>query len=208
MNPFPLLILGKGVIVKRTLGLLVGVGSALIMAGSAGAATLNVVGGQLLGASGIDVSGVLYDVEFLDGTCISLFDGCDSLADFTFTTATAALSAATALLDQVFLDGLSGNFDSDPTLTNGCTSFSLCQAVTPHGFLFDRPASARARNGIGVGNNNAVSNVVELESTFSSADVPSLVWAVWTPIPEPGTAVLMGLGLLGLGVRPSRRRRS
>ena len=51
---------------------------------TASAATLNVVGGQLMGASGVDVGGILYDVEFLDGTCIDLFSGCDESADFDF----------------------------------------------------------------------------------------------------------------------------
>jgi hypothetical protein len=36
---------------------------------------LNVVGGQLLGASNVDVGGNLFNVQFLDGTCIDLFDG-------------------------------------------------------------------------------------------------------------------------------------
>ena len=43
----------------------------LVAASSAGAATLNVSGGQLLGASGVIVDGISYDVEFLDGTCIA-----------------------------------------------------------------------------------------------------------------------------------------
>ncbi len=55
------------------------------MAGGAQAATLDIVGGILHGASGVDVGGTLYDVEFLDGTCIVLFNGCDQSSDFTFT---------------------------------------------------------------------------------------------------------------------------
>jgi opacity protein-like surface antigen len=50
----------------------------VLMASSAQAATLDVVGGQLHGAFGVDVNGSLYDVEFLGGTCIELFDGCDA----------------------------------------------------------------------------------------------------------------------------------
>ena len=33
----------------------------------------------------MDVGGSLYDVEFLDGTCVDLFTGCDDLSGFTFT---------------------------------------------------------------------------------------------------------------------------
>lgn len=40
----------------------------LLVASGASAATLNVVGGQLLGASGVIVDGSSYDVAFLDGT--------------------------------------------------------------------------------------------------------------------------------------------
>ena len=47
----------------------------VLMAGGAQAATLNVVGGQLMGASGVLVDGSLYDVQFLDGTCIDLYSG-------------------------------------------------------------------------------------------------------------------------------------
>ena len=41
----------------------------VLMASSAHAATLNVIGAQLHGAFGVDVGGTLCDVEFLDGTC-------------------------------------------------------------------------------------------------------------------------------------------
>ena len=77
------------------------------------AVILNVDGsGQLIGAQNVDVGGTLYDVEFVDGTCIALFDACDDLSDFTFTTAAAAHLASTALLDQVFI----GAFDDFPIL--------------------------------------------------------------------------------------------
>ena len=80
---------------------------------AASAATLTMdASGILIGATGVTVGGTLYDVVFVDTTCIAAFSGCDSNTDFTFTTESAAISAAQALLDQVFLDGASGNFDS------------------------------------------------------------------------------------------------
>jgi hypothetical protein len=55
----------------------------VLMASSAQATTLDVVGGILHGASGVLVDGNLYDVQFLDGSCISLYSGCDEDSDFT-----------------------------------------------------------------------------------------------------------------------------
>jgi hypothetical protein len=98
-------------------------------------ALLVVSGGILTGAKGVDVGGTLYDVEFMDGTCVALFNGCDNPAtDFTFTTQADALAASQALLDQVFLDGGQGNFDSTPSLTVGCLvndDATGCLALTP-----------------------------------------------------------------------------
>ena len=76
------------------------------------------------------MDGNLYDVQFLDGTCIGLYNGCDEISDFTFQTQSSAALASQALLDQVFLDGPLGNFDSDPTLTFGCSSFYECEVWT------------------------------------------------------------------------------
>ena len=104
-------------------------------ASSAFAATLNVVGGQLMGASNVLVDGSLYDVQFLDGTCIDVYNGCDQWqgedSDFTFQTVESASLASQALLDQVFLDGVD-LFFSDFELTNGCTSSLQCRAITPY----------------------------------------------------------------------------
>ena len=108
-----------------------------VLRSSADAATLLVNGsGILTGATGVDVDGTLYDVEFVDGTCVALFDGCDSVTDFTFSSEADALAASQALLDQVFLDTAQGDFDADPGLTSGCinTTFGVCEVWTPFGF--------------------------------------------------------------------------
>ena len=103
----------------------------LALASTANAAALLVnASGILTGATGVNVGGTLYDVEFVDGTCAAVFTECDATSDLTFTTSAAALTAGQALLDQVFLDGSAGNFDTPPELTLGCTSDS-CVALVP-----------------------------------------------------------------------------
>ena len=107
-----------------------------LLACAASAATLIVNdSGILTGATGVNVGGTLYDVTFVDGTCIALFEGCDSVNDFDFTTEADAVAASQALLDQIFLDAAQGEFDSDPGLTSGCvnTTFGVCEVWTPFG---------------------------------------------------------------------------
>jgi hypothetical protein len=58
----------------------------VLMASGAQAFMLDLVGGQLIGASDVLVDGSLYDVRFLDGSCITLYSRCDEASDFTFQT--------------------------------------------------------------------------------------------------------------------------
>lgn len=93
------------------------------------------VSGQLTGAKNISVNGLRFDVTFLDGSCSGLFSGCDQDTDFTFQTETDALSAATALLDQVFQDVSEGLFDTDPELIRGCFSTQDCATIIPFAII-------------------------------------------------------------------------
>ena len=180
----------------------------VLSASGASAATLNVVEGQLVGATGVIVDGSSYDVAFLDGTCIALFSGCNSAADFTFQSEAAARLASQALLDQVFLDG-ADSFDSNPGHTATCTvnEFMVCLTYTPFfvnaefGFLID---SAAALNDVLEDFDRVFLPDAESRTTDFSIE-PTFGYAVWTPVPEPSTAILMGLGLLALSVRSRRQ---
>ncbi len=176
----------------------------LFVARGSDAATLNVVGGELLGASNVNVGGMLYDVAFIDGSCETVFGGCDELSDFDFITAPDALAASQALLDQVFLDVPAGDFDTEPELTTGCTGTSRCEAWTPYAFGGFGISAGRAINREPAGGpdiaNTSASATTDLFLTSLS------VYAVWTPVPEPTTGALLAAGMLGLALRGRSRR--
>ena len=173
-----------------------------VMSAGAGAATLNVVGGQLVGASGVDVSGTLYDVEFVDGTCIDLFDGCDEPSDFTFSTQGSATAAAKALMDQVFIDGIDGLFDSNPGSTFGCTGSIECDVWTPYKSNMSGLSVGVALNWVlNDGYHVQTGKIPSFDTSFSS-----VVFARFTQVPEPSTSLLFTLGLIGMSSFNKRRR--
>lgn len=151
----------------------------------------------------------------MEGSCVSLFNGCDDPTDFLFSTSAAALSASAALLAQVFVNGPSSGpedkFDNHPNWTAGCTSGLTCIAITPY---------ERADPGLyfATGATNSDLEINDRASQFSlpptyrtdedAAD--AAVFAVWsrsTPahVPEPTSVFLAGLGLLATW-RASRRK--
>lgn len=176
------------------------------------AAVLDVVGGQLLGATGVNVNDTLYDVEFKDGTCVALYDGCDDNSDFTFQSESDALAASQALLDQVFVNDLMGSFDTDPSLTEGCTWILNCLALTP----FDIDQSTGILS-VAAANNRWNSEPDSLLTAPDQSPVTNfqsredIVYAKWTtpyPVPLPAGLPLVPTGLGALAVLQWRRKRA
>ena len=168
----------------------------LAASGPVCAAVLQVdANGELTGAENVIVAGAAYDVSFVDDTCIALFDGCDTVSDFAFQSQDAAQAASRALLEQVFLDGASGAFDSDPALTAGCEAEINCIAFTPFFVAAGNPnvVFMIARNF-----NPALPDNVGDQAFFLARDaVPAanFVYAVWRQVPEPSSLALFAAGL-------------
>jgi hypothetical protein len=204
----------RGALHLKALALAVvfGITAITLSAPTATAAGLNVVGGQLQGATNVNVGGVLYDVDFVDGTCIALFDGCDENDDFTFKTNADGLLAAQALLDQVFLDGPLGNFDTHPEFTTGCSDTDLCFPIIPYsvdnpqfpGYL--KVAVAYNRNPT-YGTDSTSYNFFT-HPTWDVTDYTNRNYAIFTKsavVAEPTALPLLGTGLLALFIIQRRR---
>ena len=155
---------------------------------TAEATTILVVNnGILMGARGVNVEGTLYDVDFVDGTCLTAYGLCDP-AHLPFN-GTASF-AAQALLDQVFVNA-DFPFDWDASLTFGCTGIGgpagQCFIYTP--YAFDPFGRLFAIVAINYGCFPAfcplgLPDVLELEPSDRNA---RQIWAKWTPVPEPPT---------------------
>ncbi len=167
------------------------------------AATLNVSGGGILtGASGVDVNGTLYDVWFVDDSCENLYGGCDEASDFTFQTLADAKVAAQALLDQVFLDGVLGNFDSNPALTEGCGFWQICHTYIPYALGSSAGSvnvAAEYNIAAGYGSDSVANGFTALTKHVVYGDTGT--YAVFAPaaVPVPAALWLMlsGLGVMG-----------
>ena len=175
--------------------------AAIAFAIPSSAATLIIDGnGQLTGAQGVDVQGTLYDVAFVDGTCAAVFNGCDSVSDFQFQS-TLAVTAGQSLLAQVFLDGNAGQFDTNPALTSGCENIGFCTVLTP--FFVQNTALDTSWTQNFSSENGDVSRQVQIPQTVTTTNSSGFVWARFSlassPVPEPGTWLMMILGLGAIG---------
>lgn len=215
------LLLGLLASLKLRRARLAGTGLGLLLAltytPSAWAVTYDIVDGQLMGASGILVDGALYSVQFIDGSCVEAYNGCDEASDFTFQTFDVARNGASqALYEQVLVDtGVPGEeFESSVDLVNGCSLTNQCRILTAYTvdpelnvhMIIMRPSPS-----LDTSLPSGISLFDPAQSTVSESDT---VYAVWSPAAAPSPApalslpgiALLAASLLGVGAVSSGDR--
>ncbi|MEM8843974.1 MAG: hypothetical protein AAGB35_02930 [Pseudomonadota bacterium] len=152
----------------------------------------------------------VYNVRFGDNSCANLYSGCDEVSDFEFQFLALAQNAAASLIQQVFLDGPLGDFDSDPTLTNGCEAnpFNRCDIWIPYalndsGVILMEYFNFSDSSGL----TDGASSEGPEDINFDTSTDPQITYAIFTPVPVPAAVWLMGSALVGL-VGLSRRTKS
>lgn len=180
---------------------------------SVNALTLITDAGQLTGARNVVVNGIDFDVDFIDGTCVELFSGCDSNEDFFFQTFQPAIQASTALNHQVFV----GEYDDNTAAIRGCEDAQRCDIYTPYISLNpSRFAHIRAQQ-FSPGFDLVASNHATGSATFDFTLAPAATYAIWSlsgavppPPPPPSVPVPAAFWLFApaLGFVVRRRRKA
>jgi hypothetical protein len=140
--------------------------------------------GRLVGASGIDIGGVLYDVTLVDGACNKIFTECGASSgeSFLFKTDSEAEAASIALYQQIILPNY---YERDPeTSIFGCGSVFFCYLVTP--YAIEARVSARA---VLTSSPNAIPSTPVFVNLDASEDF--FVFVVWTRASSGGDSVLI-----------------
>lgn len=189
--------LGKAIVAR----LLAAVFALCMPAAASASATLLVNGsGQLVGATGVNVGGSLYNVAFEECEF-----GVSASCNPFFSTDAAAALAAQALLDQVLIDSPAGTFDSDPTKIFGCGNAAFCIVAVPYTLLNDAESAFNLPAG-----GDSVENTPFYwnGTTHGSAQLDYAVFARFSAVPELSTWTMILLGFCGIGLAMRRRPRS
>jgi hypothetical protein len=156
--------------------------------------------GQLMGATDVLVDGTLYDVNFVEGSCASVWTGCDEASDFVWQNKEVALLSVVALMEQVFTN----SYDVDPSLTNGCSHSGICNIWGTYWNDYQNAAyRSRFMNYDVESSDAAVVDGVQYYLSFDSSSWNTDVNARWAvaEVPEPSTLAIFALGLMVLATR-------
>lgn len=186
--------------------------------------------GKISGATGLEYEGLFYRATLSDGTCASIFSGCDSNSDFMIgtvqQTSLAELFFNTFIgkaNSPLYIDNL---LDSTPSLAVGCSENLRCFMHTPR--LIPRNANSQNLLTSDVRNYNNGSSLndhfvldgtsMRLPVDFSvvngrtwlsfSADTAPSTSLRSGSIPSPGTLALLAMGLISLGLHSRLGARS
>jgi len=161
---------------------------------------------SLLGADNVEVNGSFYNVRFLDGTCIALFNGCDASKDFLFGTMEDAQAASGSLLAQVYSAG--SLLGKEPEYTDGCSDKYGCEIFTAYGVNAGGAVAATVTE-INFLDDNDAYDYEYWELNDDTVPEAWQVYAVWSePVEasEPGTAMVLLMGIAGLIVSQRRKQ--
>jgi len=164
-------------------------------------AGLIVISGELVGATGVVISGLgTYDVSFEDGTCASVFSGCDELSDFGFSSVDQTISAGQALLEQVFVDSELGLFDSIPSQIRGCEDDNKCIALIPNKLTESWVFSQNIINSTSESGDKVSfsSNLGFEQSILGRSNSTFAVFTKVVAVSTPASALLFGIALITL----------
>ncbi len=172
----------------------------LSMSNAASATTLNVTNGILMGASGVKVSGELYDVVFKDDIVTNGISA--------FTTSASATAASQALLSQVFNGTV---YSTNPEKINGCSDKSSCFIYTAYSYANNFVNESHLTINAGAATDTVGGGGAYYKT--SSIGAANLTLAIWTkqatatavPEPEAYAMMLAGLGLVGFAARRQQK---
>lgn len=153
----------------------------------------------LAGINGITIDDTLYDVSFIDGSFNDLYSDSNNLP---FTTPEGATQTADSLLATINLFPVFNDF---PNLIQGCEDPLVCVFVIPYSLVINSDVNAIIVQTVNDENSNLVDDVfpVQLPADQDLVNLPFAVYAMFnesppSAVPEPATAALISLSLLGL----------